>query len=145
MTRDDLNYYIKDNDDTLAWLAYEANATTTYYEFNSNNPVNLSRSDKYSFEYYTFIPINPMALNAFYLQGELSKWIRVSKKRFININTIDSDGSIKVTLKGAINEEVNVAFVKPSTKEQIIVKCVINESYTAVITCVTSQNACKCA
>ena len=71
--------------------------------------------------------------NAWYLQGELDKWISISAQRFIDITRVDNTGSIKVIIKGAENEMVNITFIKPSDSTQKPINCKIGESLTAVI------------
>jgi len=126
-------YDIETRNSNALYLGYEYNSTNTFIKLDSNSMVTFKKCNKYDFQYYTFIPINPDNMDGWYLQGELSKWITVSKQRFIDVNVVDNTGSIKVLIKGAQNEKVNVAFVQPSTGKQQIISCVIDGTLQAVI------------
>ena len=114
------------------WLVYETNTTESYKIVNESSPLTLSMSDKYTFEYYSFIPLLSADTSGYYLQGEVDKWITVSRQRFKEIIYEDS-GSIYVRISGAVDEEVNIAFVKYPDLEQTIVKCKVGQTQQIVI------------
>eukprot|EP01084_Bolivina_argentea_P145760 255409_1 len=120
-----------ESDVITSWIGYETNTTTNYMMFNETNPITLKNCpNKWNFQYYSFIPI----LNGdsgWYLQGEVDKWISVSRQRFKQITNDDS--SVNVKIFGAVGENVNVAFVKYPDMIQQIVNCKIGETQTVEI------------
>ena len=80
------------------------------------------------FSLFTLIPIRSQQDDIWYVQGELDKWINISKQRFISIDIDFDNQQTIVVITGGYNETVNVAFFNPKTKQQKIVTCVIDES-----------------
>ena len=126
------HYRQEDNAQITSWLAFETNTTNSYKIFNESSPLTLSMSDKSTFEYYTFIPLLSSDMDGYYLQGEIDKWIAISKQRFKQIMYEDS-GSIYVQIAGAVNETVNIGFVKYPDLKQTIVSCTVGQTQQAVI------------
>ena len=134
----DFMYHFDNNDEEMAnnYLVFETNHTSKYFEFNSSTPLFVSSCGQYDFQFYTFIPIDSNDDNndngGWCLQGEIDKWIGVSPQRFQSIDTSDS-GSIEVTIYGAVDETVNVAFVNTKTMQQKIISCKIGQTQTMTI------------
>eukprot|EP01083_Nonionella_stella_P114908 340133_1 len=133
-----LNHYRRENGYYDTWIAYEANSTDTYAIVNETSPLMLQKSDKYSFEYYRLVPLLNRDMNAFYLQGEIGKWISVSKQRFKEIVYFAEDEdeatvSVKARIEGVVGETVSIAFVQYPQLKQVIVECTIGETQEAVI------------
>jgi len=114
------------------WIAFETNSTSSYKLFNETSPLTLDVSNKYTFEYYTFIPLLSTDTDGYYLQGEVNKWISVSGHRFKEIIYEDS-GEVYVRMQGAVGETVDVAFVKYPDMTQTIVSCKVGETQQLVI------------
>ena len=64
--------------------------------------------------------------------GEIDKWIKVSKQRFISIDISDNN-ELNVVIAGIPNEIVNIGFVKIDTLQTVIIKCVIDETQQMII------------
>merc|ERR1712129_269048 len=91
----------------------------------------LQSGNEYEFQMYTAIPVTT---NGWYLQGEIEKWITVSQQRFKQM-TRSEDGSLSVTIKGAVGENVKIAFVNVmnETMTQTIINCLFDESLQLII------------
>eukprot|EP01084_Bolivina_argentea_P143819 252495_1 len=130
----DVSYHFSDNSNN-EWLVYESNTTSKFTKFNYNTPLTIKKGGKYDFQLYTLIPIGNSTnsdLNGWYLQGEIDKWITVSKQRFKDITT-NNNGNLMVQITGEVGETVNIGFVKADTLTQQIVKCKIDETQQMVI------------
>ena len=68
-----------------------------------------------------------MITDGYYLQGEVDKWIAVSRQRFKEITYMES-GEIYVRIVGAVGETVNIAFIQYPELEQVIVSCTFGET-----------------
>ena len=123
-----------EDDAASEWLAFESNTTDSYVVVNDSSPLSLSPSDKFTFEYYCFIPLRPAPAggDGYYLQGEVDKWIGVSRQRFKRIE-YDDDGAVSAEIVGVVGETVVVAFVKYPEMTQTRVACKIGETLTAVV------------
>ncbi|ETO23731.1 hypothetical protein RFI_13446, partial [Reticulomyxa filosa] len=127
--------YHHQNQNGMIWnefLAYEWNTSSKYYEFSQSQNLLLTPNNLWTFQYFTFIPVDSDISNGWYLQGEIDKWISVSPDRFQSIE-MNSDGSIEVVAKGDLGEQINVAFVNVNTLQQVIQSCVIGESLVVTI------------
>jgi len=123
----------KGDEEVTQWIGFETNSTNEFVLFNESSPIELQKSDKFTFEYYTLIPMYSSDMESgYYLQGEVDKNIAVSRQRFNAIEVEDS-GALTVTVSGAVGETVNVAFVKYPELKQMIVHCEIGETQTAVV------------
>ena len=87
------------------------------------------------FSLFTLIPIdsNKDDEDIWYVQGELDKWINISKQRFISIDIDFDNGETMVVITGGYNETVKIAFINGKTKQQQVVKCVIDESLQRMV------------
>ena len=127
-----VNYEYGDSAVVDQWIAFETNSTSNYKMISESNPLKLSVSNKWSFEYWTLIPIYKSRPSGFYLQGEMDKWISVSSQRFKEIIYKDSGEAI-VNVMGAVGETVNVAFVQIPEMKQHLISCTITETQKVVI------------
>ena len=130
----DFNYHYENYELNTTFIAYEANVTDKYYKVNNVNGLVLSSCYKYDFQLYTFIPlIISQCDDCWYLQGEINKWISVSSNRFKTITMDSYTKETQVEIVGDVNETVMIAFVKPSTLKQLVVKCIFSESQQILI------------
>lgn len=124
------------------FIAFEANTTNGVFLFSNNKSLIIEPNDKFTFVYYTLIPIDICISNGWYLQGELNKWIRVSRQRFqyIDIN----ENGVKAELIGVEDENVLIGFISYVSMEQKVISCVFNQSISMVIDCVTTNVTLEC-
>ena len=124
------------NDENDKWLAFETNNTAILTLFDQNNPLKLKQSgSKWDFEFYTMIPIGNETSGDWLLQGEIDKWIKVSKQRFKQI-TRNDNGDLFVRIVGQMNETVNIGFIQIIDNDkykQQIVTCTFDETQEIVI------------
>eukprot|EP01084_Bolivina_argentea_P143823 252503_1 len=133
----DLKYNMNENIDinNQSWLVYESNNTNVLEIFDVKHPLNLKATNNdWDFQLYTLIPLDNMNQNGWYLMGEIYKWIKVSKQRFVNINSNVEDQILEVIIIGIPNEIVNVGFVKLDTLKTVIISCKIDETQKMIIT-----------
>ncbi len=124
------------------WLAWEHNNSHVVRMFSASQPLQLQPSDEYNFEYYSFIPVHPISvLNAttnpnggWLLQGEVSKWISVSRQRFGPHLHFHKDGSVEVGIMGVATESVTVSFVHWPSLRRVSGACAIGMQGTATVT-----------
>ena len=114
------------------WIAFETNSTSSYKVISESKPLPLSVSNKWSFEYWTLIPIYKSRPKGYYLQGEVDKWISVSGQRFKEIIYKDTGVAI-VNMNGAVGETVNLAFVEYPEMKQHLISCTITETQKVVV------------
>ena len=134
----DLSYHFDGNNgnDELngTWLVYNFRDSMDVKVFNNDNPLIINICWMDDFSLFTLIPIRSEQDDIWYVQGELDKWINISKQRFISIDMDFENGETIVVITGGYNETVNVAFINPKTKQQKIVSCLIDESLQKTIT-----------
>ena len=133
----DVSYHMEDNTNS-EWLVYETNTTDSFMKFNDNTPLQVKGGGvyegKYGFQLYTLIPVGNITstLSGWYLQGEIDKWITVSRQRFKEIG-YNGNGDAYTRIVGEVGETVNVGFVNSETMKQQVVNCKIGETQEAVI------------
>ena len=132
----DIKYQYDEQDvDDRKWLVFESNITNEYIRFDKDNPLRLSKADKYDFELYSFIDVTDVneGGSGWILAGEVDKWITFSRQRFVNV--VDDGEMLQVEIYGAVNENVRVGFMDLNNgNKQTIVNCVIGDSQSAIIT-----------
>merc|ERR1712113_1080983 len=126
------DYDLEDGAVVDQWIAFETNSTSNYKMMSDSKPLSLSVSDKWSFEYWTLIPIYKSRPSGYYLQGEVDKWISISRQRFKEIIYKDTGEAI-VNVMGAVGETVNLAFVEYPEMKQHLISCTITETQKVVI------------
>jgi hypothetical protein len=106
-----------------------------------------STDKSYSLE-YDYSIVAPLLSNGWIFLGEIGKIVSASAQRFDQISeTLSTNQSaqtgIVVSVVGVPNEELNVAFVSPD-KTVFSVKCKINASGQALISCSHEDSVTKC-
>ena len=117
-----------------AWVAYEANSTTTLLELSPSgaaNAIDFTACGKWDFQTWALAPVD--AASGFALLGEQSKWVPVSATRFSELEHSVSTGrsGAAVTAKGIFREEIEVSWYHRLIDGfQTVVKCTVGESGT---------------
>jgi hypothetical protein len=120
----------------LAELGYASGAPLVAVEANSSSRVTrLGRGGKHPSSLslakcatYDFAVWNvaPMEANGWALLGEVtSKWVGVSASRFVSVTSEASPATMRVGVRGAAGEVVEVSFAPPSAGTTLVVKCKI--------------------
>ena len=101
-------------------VAFEANATDAPVAFSRDRPLRVAPTDEWTFEIHTVAPVLP---NGWTFLGETAKWIAVSNDRVEAIAY--DDAGVRVTVRGAAGERVDLAFLAPGATRATHLACTI--------------------
>ncbi len=131
------------------WLAYEANTTSSLHLMSTalTEPLQLSTSDEYSFQYFTLAPV-PLIVqqqrHGFVFLGEKNKWIGASSARFTSITTSGGPTSLRVELRGASGEDLTLLVARLPGLTVTEVNCSVGETLQATLE-VGADGSSKCS
>jgi len=113
---------------TASVAVIEANTTSSVTVLAPGAAVTVKACDRYDFQLYSLAPVLP---NGWALIGETAKWIPVNPVRFSDLS-YDST-SVTVTLRGAVNEAIEVSFYNSQASSVVTVSCTFGEEETLVM------------
>ncbi len=118
-----------------ALVAIEANSTSRIIRIGGygRNPSSLDipKCGSYDFGVWNFAPVEA---NGWALLGEVtSKWVGVSASRFVSVASEASSTSLRVGVRGAEGEVVEVSFAPPEGSKPVDVKCRIPAQGHAIV------------
>jgi hypothetical protein len=124
----------------LAWKGYQPSATvgklpaanvTMLGSFDAAHPLDLARCAYSDFGLYHVAPVFPVSKLAFL--GEIGKWVPVDPVSRV-VGVTDLSGSLRVAIKGAADETVELAFAAPGAAAAHSVVCNLGQAAAAAAT-----------
>lgn len=104
-----------------AYMAFEANSSSSVVRVNEKEPLRIPRGDRWSFNYWT---LSPVLSNGFTFLGEAgTKWVAGSVDRFSKVTQTKS--GLEVIAKGTAGEKVSLSWCAPDSLVVTTVVCSI--------------------
>jgi len=107
--------------DQQEYVVAEHNSTADVRRINGSGTLTLAACGRWDFQLYTLSPVEP---NGFSVQGEVGKWVGMSRARFEEVSTTPLGMLLEAV--GTPGEDITVAFIAPNNTQEIT-RCTITE------------------